>query len=267
LSGVTPSAAPGSAASPPTISKQYFGQAGGTAVYRYTLTNAKGMRVRILSYGGIIQSLEVPDRRGHSADVVLGFPTLADYVAKNSPEAGGGVYFGALIGRYANRIAKGTFTVDGTTSHVRVNNNGNSLHGGTTGFDKAIWDATEVSGRGTAGLRLNLTSPDGDQCYPGTLHATVTYTLDNQNRLAIDYRATTDKPTVVNPTNHTYWNLAGESSGPVYDQMLQLNADRYTRPTARRSRPVSWPRCRPRRSTSASPRRSGPASATTIRSC
>jgi aldose 1-epimerase len=228
LSGVTSSAAPYSAASPPKISKEYFGQADGTAVYRYTLSNAKGMRVRILSYGGIIQSLEVPDRHGHAADVVLGFPTLADYVAENSPEAGGGVYFGALVGRYANRIAKGTFTVDGTTYHVPINNNGNSLHGGTTGFDKAVWDATEVSGHGTAGLRLSLTSPDGDQGYPGTLHATVTYTLDNQNRLAVDYRATTDKPTVVNLTNHTYWNLAGESSGPVYDQKLQLNADRYT---------------------------------------
>ncbi|WAL63593.1 galactose mutarotase [Amycolatopsis cynarae] len=231
LSGVTSSAAPGSAASPPTISKEYFGQADGTAVYRYTLGNARGMRVRILSYGGIIQTLEVPDRHGHRANVVLGFPTLADYVAKNSPAAGGGVYFGALVGRYANRIAKGTFTLDGRTYHLPVNNNGNSLHGGTSGFDQKVWGAEEVpaiSGRGTAGLRLSLTSPDGDQGYPGTLRATVTYTLDNENRLSIDYRATTDKPTVVNLTNHTYWNLAGEGSGTVYDQRLQLDAGRYT---------------------------------------
>jgi aldose 1-epimerase len=227
LAGTT-AAAPSPRMGDPTISKEYFGQADGAAVYRYTLTNARGMRVRILTYGGIIQALEVPDRSGHSANVVLGFPTLADYVAKNSPAAGGGVYFGALVGRYANRIAKGTFTLDGQTYHLPINNNGNSLHGGTSGFDKKVWDAAEVPGQGTAGLRLSVVSPDGDQGYPGTLRATVTYTLDNDNRLGIHYEATTDKPTVVNLTNHSYWNLAGESSGDVYDQRLMLNADRYT---------------------------------------
>ncbi|HVV10321.1 aldose epimerase family protein [Amycolatopsis sp.] len=227
LSGVS-AAAPQAAGHSPTISKEYFGQADGTAVYRYTLTNSHGMKVRILSYGGIIQTLEVPDAHGHSANVVLGFPTLADYVAKNSPEAGGGVYFGALIGRYANRIAKGQFTLDGKTYDVPVNNNGNSLHGGLQGFDKKVWTVTEVPGKGTAGLRLSVTSPDGDQGYPGTLKATVTYTLDEQNRLVLGYEATTDKPTVVNLTNHTYWNLAGEASGDIYDQKLQLNADRYS---------------------------------------
>jgi aldose 1-epimerase len=219
------SAAP---ATPPTISKEYFGQANGQAVYRYTLANGKGMRVRILSYGGIIQSLEVPDRFGRSADVVLGFPTLADYVTKNSPAAGGSVYFGALVGRYANRIAKGTFTLDGQTYRVPINNNGNSLHGGTAGFDKSVWSGTEVPGNGTAGLRLSLVSPDGDQGFPGTMNTSVTYTLDNLNQLRIQYEATTDKPTVVNLTNHTYWNLAGESSGTVYDQRVMLDADRYT---------------------------------------
>ncbi|HKS44542.1 MAG TPA: aldose epimerase family protein [Amycolatopsis sp.] len=228
ITSMTSAAAPDTTARPPTIAKEYFGQADGKAVYRYTLSNARGMRVRILTYGGIVQTLDVPDRRGHTANVVLGFPTLADYVARNSPAAGGGVYFGALIGRYANRIAKGTFTLDGVTYHVPVNNNGNSLHGGTSGFDDRVWDARETSGPGTAGLRLSLVSPDGDQGYPGTLTATVTYTLDNQNRLSIGYRATTDKPTVVNLTNHTYWNLAGESSGDIYDQKLMLNADRYT---------------------------------------
>ncbi|MFD2422507.1 aldose epimerase family protein [Amycolatopsis pigmentata] len=228
FTSVTSSAAPDSSARPPTVSKEYFGQADGKAVYRYTLANARGMRVRILSYGGIIQTLDVPDRHGHTANVVLGFPTLADYVAKNSPAAGGGTYFGALIGRYANRIAKGTFTLDGTTYHVPVNNNGNSLHGGTDGFNQRVWDVTEVPGKGTAGLRLTLVSPDGDQGYPGTLTATVEYTLDNQNRLSINYHATTDKPTVVNLTNHTYWNLDGESSGDIYGQKLMLNADRYT---------------------------------------
>lgn len=225
---VASSAAQDSAGGPPTVSREYFGQADGKAVYRYTLSNAHGMRVRILSYGGIIQALEVPDRHGRSANVVLGFPTLADYVAKNSPAAGGGTYFGALIGRYANRIAKGTFTLDGATYHVPVNNNGNSLHGGTSGFNQKVWDVRETSGPGTAGLRLDLISPDGDQGYPGALTTTVTYTLDNQNRLTIGYEATTDKPTVLNLTNHTYWNLAGETSGTVYDQRLMINADRYT---------------------------------------
>lgn len=225
---VTSSAAQDSAAGPPTVTKEYFGQAGGKAVYRYTLSNSHGMRVRILSYGGIIQSIEAPDRHGRTADIVLGFPTLADYVTENSPAAGGGVYFGALIGRYANRIAKGTFTLDGVTYHVPVNNNGNSLHGGTAGFNEKVWNVQELSGQGTAGLRLSVVSPDGDQGYPGTLTATVTYTLDDQNRLSIGYQATTDKPTVVNLTNHTYWNLAGESSGDVYDQQLMINADRYT---------------------------------------
>lgn len=228
LSGVT-SAAPGSTAQPkPSISKEYFGQADGTAVYRYTLDSGRGMKVRILSYGGIIQTLDAPDRRGRTANVVLGFPTLADYVAKNSPDAGGGVYFGALIGRYANRIAKGTFTLDGQAYRVPVNNNGNSLHGGLSGFDNKVWAAREVSGQGTVGLQLSLISPDGDEGYPGTLNTTVVYTLDGQNRLSMDYTATTDKPTVVNLTNHTYWNLAGEASGDSYDQKLQIDADRYT---------------------------------------
>src|SRR5438067_6619424 len=228
FTSVTASAATDSAARPPTVTKEYFGQADGQAVYRYTLSNARGMKVRILSYGGIIQTLDVPDRFGHEANVVLGFPTPADYVAKNSPQAGGGVYFGALIGRYANRIAKGTFTLDGTTYHVPINNNGNSLHGGLVGFDKKVWTTKEFTGPGTAGLKLSLVSPDGDQGYPGTLTTTVTYTLDSQNRLSIGYQATTDKPTVVNLTNHTYWNLAGEASGDIYNQKLQLNADRYT---------------------------------------
>jgi aldose 1-epimerase len=225
LSGATGSADPGVG---PTITREDFGQVGGTAVHRFTLANANGMRVRILDYGGIIQSLDVPDKQGHSANVVLGFPTLADYVAKNSPAEGGGPYFGALIGRYANRIAKGTFTLDGKTYQVPINNNGNSLHGGTSGFDDKVWSATEVPGRSTAGLRLHLVSPNGDQGYPGTLSATVTYELDNQNRLGIRYEATTDAPTVVNLTNHSYWNLGGEASGDVYDQRLTLNADRYT---------------------------------------
>jgi aldose 1-epimerase len=211
-----------------TISKELFGTTDGSPVYRYTLANGHGMRVRILDYGGIVQSLDAPDRFGHEQNVVLGFATLNDYVTHNSPEAGGGVYFGALIGRYANRIAKGTFTLDGVTYHVPINNNGNSLHGGTIGFDKKIWTATEEHGNGTVGLRLQYVSPNGEMGYPGTLTSTVTYTLDQHNRLSISYQATTDAPTVVNLTNHTYWNLAGEASGDVYGQRLLINASRYT---------------------------------------
>jgi aldose 1-epimerase len=212
----------------PTISKALFGQVDGQNVYRYTLANDHGMKVQILTYGGIIQTLSAPDRAGHSQDIVLGFPTLADYVNLNSPAAGGGVYFGSLVGRYANRIAKGTFTLDGTTYHVPINNNGNSLHGGIVGFNQHIWTATEQSGPGTVGLKLETISPNGDQGYPGTLTTFATYTLNEQNQLSLTFNATTDAPTVVNLTNHTYWNLAGESAVDVYDQKLYINANNYT---------------------------------------
>ncbi|MEU6854702.1 aldose epimerase family protein [Actinacidiphila alni] len=212
----------------PTISREAFGQVGGAAVYRYTLTAGSGLTVKILTYGGIVQSVQVPDGRGRPVDIALGFATLDDYVAHNSPEAGGGVYFGALIGRYANRIANGTFTLDGVTYQVPVNNNGNALHGGTVGFDKKVWTPTVEHGHDSVGLRLEYVSPDGEMGFPGTLTTQATYTLDNRDRLTLAFRATTDKATVVNLTNHTYWNLAGESSGDVYGQLLQLNADRYT---------------------------------------
>jgi aldose 1-epimerase len=221
-------AAPAKGAGGPTIEREPFGSAGGAAVSRYTLRNGAGMAVKILTYGGIVQSVEVPDGRGGAVNVVLGFPTLDGYLAHNSPAAGGGVYFGALIGRYANRIALGTFTLDGVTYHVPVNNNGNALHGGTVGFDQKVWSATAARGDGTASLRLEYVSPDGEMGFPGTLTTVATYTLDEANRLSLEFHATTDKPTVVNLTNHTYWNLAGESAGDVYGQVLWLNADRYT---------------------------------------
>ncbi len=211
------------AAPRPDITKDLFGTlSDGTKVWRYTLTSGV-LRVRIITYGGIVQQLEAPDRHGHKADVVLGFPDLASYVNKNSP----GPYFGALIGRYANRIAKGTFTLDGKTYHLPINNGQNSLHGGTTGFDSKVWTATPSKSRDAVSLKLTLTSPDGDNGYPGTLKASAMYTLSG-NRLRIDYGATTDKPTIVNLTNHSYWNLSGEGSGDIYRHLLQINASHYT---------------------------------------
>jgi len=212
----------------PTISREPFGQINGAVVYRYTLTAGNGLTVRILTYGGIVQTVLVPDRRGHPVDLVLGFATLDDYVAHNSPAAGGGVYFGALIGRYANRIAKGAFTLDGVTYHIPINNNGNALHGGTVGFDQKIWTPSASSGHDSVSLRLEYVSPDGAMGFPGTLTTQATYTLDNRGRLTLTFHSTTDKPTVINLTNHTYWNLAGESSGNVYDQLLYLNANHFT---------------------------------------
>jgi aldose 1-epimerase len=204
-----------------TITKEAWGStAGGLAVDRYTLTN-NGLRVRILTYGGILQMIETRDRHGKATNVVLGFNNLADYEAK-SP------YFGCITGRYANRIAKGQFTLDGVSYQLPINNPPNSLHGGTIGFDKHVWTATPLRSRDSVGLRLQFTSPDGDQGYPGELRATVTYTVTRDHAIRMDYMATTSKPTIVNLTNHTYWNLAGEGSGTIDGQRLYLNAGRYT---------------------------------------
>jgi aldose 1-epimerase len=201
---------------------EVFGElADGTVVHRYTLTNNHGMTVRVLTYGGILQSIEVPDRDGRPANVALGFVTLDAYVRHNRP------YFGAAIGRYANRIADGTFTLDGTVYRLPINNPPNSLHGGTHGFDKQVWRATPDPSDGL-GVRLTHESPDGEMGYPGTLTAEVHYSVNAGNELQIDYRATTDAPTVVNLTNHSYFNLAGEAAGSITGHLLQLQADRYT---------------------------------------
>jgi aldose 1-epimerase len=208
----------------PGISKEPFGTLeDGTKVDRYTLTSGSGVRVRIITYGGIVQTLETPDRHGRRANIVLGFPTLKDYVDLN-----GGPYFGAIIGRYANRIAKGRFTLDGKTYQLALNNGENSLHGGLKGFNTKVWDAHPVEGGQSVGLRLDYTSADGEEHYPGTLKTTVTYTLTSSNELRVAYHATTDQATVVNLTNHSYFNLAGEGTGTVYDHRLTLNASRYT---------------------------------------
>jgi aldose 1-epimerase len=206
-----------------SVSKAPFGKTkDGVAVDEYTLTNDKGASVKFISYGGIITEINVPDRWGRIGSVVLGFKTVGEYEAK-SP------YFGAIIGRYANRIAAGKFSIDGTEYTLPLNNGKNTLHGGDKGFDKNVWTVEELpSIPEAAAAKLTLVSKDGDQGYPGTLTATVTYTFNNKNELTIAYEATTDKPTVVNLTSHSYFNLAGDGSGSIYDQILTINADKFT---------------------------------------
>ena len=203
-----------------TISAEPFGDLNGQPVERYTLTCGRA-RVRILTYGGILQSIEVPDRDGQSANVALGFARLDEYF-------GGTTFFGALIGRFANRIAGGCFSLDGVTHQLPTNNGPNSLHGGACGFDQLVWQAHAIELADSVALQLTLTSPHADQGYPGELHAEVTYTLGGANDLRLDYRATTDRPTIVNLTNHSYFNLAGEGTGDISDHLLTLHADRYT---------------------------------------
>jgi aldose 1-epimerase len=205
-----------------TITSQPYGTtAAGEAVEEYTLTNANRMEVKIINYGGVITSIRVPDRDGQWDNVVLGFDNLADYETR-SP------YFGNITGRYANRIAGATFTIDGTAHTLAANNGPNSLHGGVDGFDNRVWTAETVEGDGEVGLSLSYLSPDGEEGYPGNLSVTVVYTLTDNDEIRIDYTATTDAPTVVNLTNHSYFNLSGNGSGDIYDHILMVNADRYT---------------------------------------
>ncbi|MBO0805100.1 MAG: galactose mutarotase [Nocardiopsaceae bacterium] len=240
------------------ISKQYFGSTvepytgKETPTYRYTLTNANGMSADVLSYGGIIQQINVPGKTGQTKDVVLGFKTLQDYVKNDSPPvtANGGPYFGETIGRYGNRIAKGTFHLNGKTYTLPINNNGNTLHGGVVGFGSHVWkQVAEIDNSNEVGVTLQLVSPNGDDGYPAgsakegcpngctgfpaQLTVDVTFTLDNSNNLTIHYQAHNDDPklsTVVNLTNHSYFNLAGEDAfpGSAYGQDVQINADKYT---------------------------------------
>ncbi|MFC9689419.1 aldose epimerase family protein [Kribbella sp. NPDC056951] len=204
------------------IRKDPFGTTpDGKKVDVYTFGNGR-VTISMLTWGATIQRVETPDRRGRVANISLGFDNLPDYAAL-SP------YFGATIGRYGNRIAKGKFSIDGTSYQIPVNNGENALHGGPLGFDKKVWSAKTVQTSKAVGVAFTYVSPDGEMGFPGELTTTVTYTLDREDNLRIDYHATVKgKPTIVNLTNHVYLNLAGEGSGPIDDQVLQLNAPKYT---------------------------------------
>jgi aldose 1-epimerase len=199
------------------ISRESFGQTrDGREVELFVLENAAGIRVRVMTFGGALVSAEVPDRTGRLADVILGFDRLDGYQRADNP------YFGATCGRYANRIAKGSFSLDGTAYSLAGNNGPNALHGGLTGFDKRVWEA-DIDGET---VRMALTSPDGEEGYPGTLQVSLGYRLDEAGELRLDYTAETDRMTVLNLTNHSYFNLAG--GGSVLDHVIRINADRYT---------------------------------------
>jgi aldose 1-epimerase len=224
---VAAAAGPSPVATGDSVTRDRFGEVNGHPVFIYTLTNPAGMRARIMTYGATVQSIDVPDARGRSANVALGFRSLADYVA-NTRAPSGETYFGATVGRYANRIANARFTLDGKTYHLPANDGTNTLHGGPHGFDEKLWQGRITHGPAGPGVAMRYTSPDGQEGFPGTLAVQVNFRLTDEGGLWIHYHATTDKPTVVNLTNHTYFNLAGEGSGDVYDQLLEIEADDYT---------------------------------------
>ncbi len=204
-----------------SVQKRTYGSlTDGKAVDEYTLTNANGLEVKFITYGGIITSLRVPDRNGKLGDVVLGYSDLSNYETRN-------FYFGSTVGRYGNRIANAGFSLNGETYSLAANNGPNSLHGGLKGFDKQVWGVKVIEG-GDAAVELTYLSIDGEEGFPGNLSVTMTYTLTQDNAIRIDYKATTDKSTVVNLTNHSYFNLAGNGAGAIYDHVLQINADRFT---------------------------------------
>jgi aldose 1-epimerase len=223
ISGSLASGAMGQAANAAaTLDHAAYGTTqGGQAVDIYTMTNDHGQRVRFLSYGGVITEIDVPDRTGRLDDIVLGLRTLHDYETLSA-------HYGAITGRYANRIGQAQFTLDGQTYHLIANNGANTLHGGPDALDKKVWEVSTTQVQNGVAATLSYVSKDGDQNFPGTLTTHVTYTLTDDNALRIDYVASTDKDTVINFTNHSYFNLAGNGSGSVADQMLLVNADRYT---------------------------------------
>ena len=211
----------------PSVAQDAFGVTpGGDSVDVYQLTNANGLSMRVTNYGGVILSLEVPDREGTLEDIVLGFDSLGAYT--RAPYRNANPYFGALIGRYGNRIDEGEFSINGQTYTLETNNGPNHLHGGTEGFDQVVWDAEPFQLGDSTGVVLTHTSPDGHGGYPGRLDVEVTYTLTADNELAIDYRATTTEATHVNLTQHSYFNLDGEGDGDILDHRLMLDAESFT---------------------------------------
>jgi aldose 1-epimerase len=200
--------------------KPYGKTKDGQDVTLHTLTNVKGMRVKLINYGATVISVETPDRDGKPANITLGFPSLDGYLQRHP-------FFGSTVGRYANRIAGGKFTLDGKTYTLATNNSSNHLHGGLKGFDAVIWQAEPVTSSDSVGVKFSYTSADGEEGYPGKLDVTATYTLTNDNELRIDYTAMTDKPTILNLTNHCYWNLSGAGSGDILKHELTLAADKY----------------------------------------
>ncbi len=209
-----------------TISKEEFGKTpDSVSIERYTLKNEKGMEVSIMTYGGIITSLKVPNKDNKIEDVVLGFDSLSGYT--NPSYVNACPFFGALIGRYGNRIAKGEFSLDGTEYKLATNDGPNHLHGGVKGFDKVVWNAAETQTDSTASLVLTYLSKDMEEGYPGNLKTKVTYTLNNNNELQVVYDATTDKKTIVNLTQHSYFNLSGNFSKPILDNEVTINADKF----------------------------------------
>ena len=203
-----------------SITEAPFGTHDSSAVTQYTLTNPSGMQVKILNYGGTITGIMVPDKNGNKGNVLLSFDSLSGYTQKNNP------YFGALIGRYGNRIANAKFTLDGKTYTLAANNNGNSLHGGIKGFDKVMWAAQKLPG--DSSLQLTYLSKDEEEGYPGNLSVKVIYTLTSDNSLVIDYNATTDKATPLNLTNHSYFNLSAGKDSTILGEKLMINANKYT---------------------------------------
>ncbi len=193
----------------------------GTEIEQYTLTNSKGAVAKVITYGATLTELWMPDKSGKNADVVLGFDNLAGYLGDHP-------FFGATVGRYGNRIAKGKFTLDGKEYSLFLNNGPNSLHGGKVGFNRKVWKAEPLKVAHGAAVKLTYVSVDGEEGYPGTLTVNVTYELSDDNAVKITYHAETDKPTVVNLTNHSYFNLSGAGSGDILKEVLQLNAERYT---------------------------------------
>jgi aldose 1-epimerase len=205
------------------VEKAAFGKTpDGTEIESYTMYNSQGVSAKVITYGATLTELRVPDKNGKMGDVVLGFDDLEPYVHGPHP------YFGATIGRYGNRIAKGKFTLDGKAYQLAINNAPNSLHGGPTGFDKRVWKAEPVESKDGAAVRFTYLSKDGEENYPGNLTVSVTYTLTNGGELKLEYGADTDKDTIVNLTNHSYFNLAGAGSGDVLKHVLYINADKYT---------------------------------------